>query len=783
VSNAGKHLDPTFEQPIVGAVWRDKYRHGDEASIEDTLRRVVAAVYAKDQDGQAQAEAMACLLDRSVLPAGRIIAGAGTGKRVTLINCFVNPLIQDSMSTHPDLPGLGLMDNLKVGAFSQQMGGGIGMDYSPVRPRGAVVQSTGSVSSGVLPFMDMWNAMCGTIMSSGSRRGAMMGTLSIWHPDILDFVVAKQQPGRLTNFNVSVLVTDDFMPCLERDLDWDLYHFVPRADGAHVDVYERNGRTHYVYRRIRARELWDTIVHSTYVYAEPGAIFIDRVNHWNNLYYCEDIQCTNPCGEQPLPPNGNCNLGHVNLAVMVEKPFTEGCYFDWNKLSRAAQCLTRFLDNVLDVSLFPTYGQAEEAAKKRRTGVGFTGLASALQQLKIPYGSPDAIDFTRRMTQTLCWTAYAMSTRLARERGPFLLFNRDKYLSSPFVQKLPADIRDGIKQHGIRNGVLMSLAPVGTVSIIAGNISSGIEPVFMHEFKRRVLNPDGKTFETFDAYDYGYLLYHRHVNEEVGSINLPDYFVTARDLSVEQHLQMQAAAQEYVDASISKTINCPTEMTFEEFRSVYSRAYELGLKGCTTYRPDPRSGRGEVLSAGGELSADKALAKRLFDEVKPRQEKVPMQEVADGRRYRVKWPGIDYAVYIIITDYVDDEGARRPFELFLSSKSSAHEEWMKALSLLITAIFRRGGDVNFIVDELKQVTSPGGGMFYNKRHLNSLVGAIGAKIEEHFQWLGLLPEEKGNAAPATVEHIGGICPKCNAPTLVHKEGCSTCTNCGYSNCG
>lgn len=760
-------------QPIIDDIWKDKYRYNNEPNLDATFERMVQGVYLKEPFGKEVA--LDYLKQRLIVPAGRIHAGAGTDKRVTLINCFVCDKIQDSMDTEPGFDGLGIMDALKVAALTQQMGGGIGMDFSPIRPSGALVKRTGSIATGPLPFMDMWHGMCGTVMSSGSRRGAMMGTLSIWHPDILKFITAKQTPGRLTNFNVSVLVTDDFMECLERDLDWDLRFTVPRADGQHVDIYERDGVKLYVYERMKARALWDKIIENTYVYAEPGIIFVDRVNAMNNMWYCEDIQCSNPCGEQMLPPNGDCNLGHVNLAVMVKNPFTPQAEFDYQLLGSATAVLARFLDNVLDVSMFPTEAQRLEAMNKRRTGIGFTGLANALQQMRIAYGSPMAVEMTREITKAMCCAAYEASIELAKERGSFPAFDREQYAQGNFIKRLPKHIQKGIHDYGIRNAVLMSIAPTGTTSIIAGNVSSGIEPVFMHSYTRKVLQEDGVSFRTYEAYDYGYLKYHEMLGIKIGSEKLPSYMVTADQLTVDQHLDMQAAAQEWVDSSISKTINCPESMTFEEFKDVYTKAYKFGLKGCTTYRPDPKSGRGAVLAKKEE--------KKL-----PAIEKVPMQDVLDGRRYRVKWNG-DPAYYIQINDFVDEDGQRRPFELFINSQNAAHVEWTTALAVTISAVFRRGGDVTFIADSLRKVYSANQGAWHNQRYIPSVVAAIGAKIEEHLIYCGMLqPEEPVELKAETISIAkpaarGEICPKCSAPALVRSEGCKKCTSCGHSDCG
>jgi ribonucleoside-diphosphate reductase alpha chain len=748
-------------QKISHDVWYDKYRWGTEQNFEQTCERVIRGVYEKDTNEEAQAEALFLLKKRLIVPGGRIYAGAGTDKRVTLINCYVSPDIQDSMNTEPDLPGLGIMDSLKVAALTQQMGGGIGMDFSTIRPRGAIVKRTGSVSSGVLPFMDMWNAMCQTIKSSGSRRGAMMGTLGIWHPDIEEFITAKHDGNRLRNFNVSVLVTDAFMKAVENDEGWLLHFNVP-----HVNSNFGQPEDKYVYKTISARELWNKIIESTYIHAEPGIQFIDRINQQNNLSYCETIHCSNPCGEQTLPANGDCNLGHVNLAEMVNHPFTDKSEFNMSILCRAVACMVRFLDNVLDITQFPTEAQASEAKNKRRIGLGYTGLGNALQQLNIRYGSQQAIEFTSQIGEEIAISAYRASVDLARERGPFPLFEATKYCNAPFVKKI-MDHTDLPIRRGIRNGVLLTIAPTGTTSVLLGNISSGIEPTFAWKYQRKVLQPDS-SFAEYPVLDWGYEKY----CSIYPSKELPNAFVTANELTVDEHLTMQAAAQEWIDASISKTINCPESMTLEEFREVYSKAYKLGLKGCTTYRPDPRSGRGAVLSVEGTSTATQTVAQTGTT-------KIPMQEIAEGRRYRIKWPGIDYAIYVMITDYIDENKVRRPFEVFIMSKSARHEEWIKALTLLITAIFRRGGDIIFIVEELKQVFSTTGSMWYKGKYVPSIVAMIGVRLEEHLRWLGLLPQEEKLVEAKT----GIICDKCNAPAVVFKEGCRTCMNCGTTDCG
>jgi len=834
--------DDEVMQQVCVDVWREKYRYNDEPDYAATCARVVAALCA-NESAEFRKAALRAMIAREIIPAGRILAGAGTKKRVTLINCFVSPYIQDSMATHLDRPGKGIMDSLADAAYSLQMGGGIGMDFSTIRPRGAVVKRTGSTSSGVLPFMDMWNAMSETIMSAGHRRGAMMGTLRCDHPDIEEFIEAKQQRGRLENFNVSILVTDAFMQAVAEDKNWHLVFDVPPSKDCGGNrlisddrgvFYHGPSATHgHVYKTVRARDLWEKITAATYMHAEPGVIFIDRVNEQNNLSYCETIHACNPCGEQMLPDSGACNLGHVNLAAMVINPFTEGALFDVMRLRTAAEIMVRLLDNVLDVTQWPTREQKKEGRAKRRIGLGFTGLASALQQLGIPYGSDRAVKFTNEVMRNLAVAAYRESCELARLRGPFPAFDAANFCEAPFVRRLDEvyEVIDGIRKHGIRNGVLLSIAPTGTTSLMAGNISSGIEPVFAHRYRRRVRAENGAMEAEYSVFDYGYLKYCAHVgaNPEEGA-DLPAAFVTADQLTVEQHLRMAVAAQEWVDSAISKTINCPASMSLGEFREVYRRAYDFGLKGCTTYRPDPRSARGAVLisddrkevissgseeegarggqgqdrssrqggSAAGGIDGEEAAQPKPLTAAPRTDDKIPMQEVVDARRYRIKWPTEDCSYYVIITDYLDASGRRRPFELFISTKSERHSEWVKAFSLLVTAIFRREGDPAFVVDELRSVFSAGGGAWVRvpweekSKLAPSLVAAIGLKIEEHLRWLELIPRDEilpklvlkmpeEGTMPAA--ELLDVCDTCGARAVIYSEGCATCHACGRSDCG
>jgi len=707
------------------------------------------------------------------VPAGRIQAGAGTPNVVTLLNCFADRTIEDSMS--------GIADALKDAMLTMQQGGGIGMNFGTLRPSGAYLARTGAVASGPLPFMDMWNSMCGTIMSAGSRRGAMMAVMDCEHPDVVEFIKAKQEKDRLKNFNVSVLVSDAFIDAVKCDEDWYLGFNVPRKDNKHLFVCEKETddgdiEYWYAYSKWRARDLWNLIMKNTYEWSEPGVIFIDRINRRNNLAYCETIACTNPCGEQPLPPNGCCNLGAVNLARMVSNPFTLHAQFELDTLIQTTRVSVRFLDNVIDTTLYPLEAQAREEFAKRRIGVGITGLANCLAQLGLVYGSPEAQEATRMIMRTLRDHAYMQSALLAEERGAFPLYDPDAWaVGSPVVDSLPEEVKLAIKSHGVRNGVLLTIAPTGTTSLYIGNVSSGLEPVFAHKAQRNVRQADD-TFKPYTVYDYGYLLWCSIKGyRPEDAVALPAFMVDHEDIPAHDHVMMQAACQEYVDASVSKTINCPQGISFEDFKDIYERAWESGCKGCTTYRYSEV--RGAILSKGstsvrsGEGAVDHVTLKR--------------PEVLSGRTYKVKWPNADENYYITINDI-----AGKPFEVFITSTSSKYTDWTTALALMISAIMRKGGDISFIPTELAKVRSADDVAWVNERLYGSLVALIGETIGQHFAARDIqrapsgVPDVPSESKARIVMRQGGEwCPKCNQPTVYRQEGCDQCMNCDYSRCG
>ena len=795
--------------PISRRIWDMKYRLKQldgtpiDTAIADTWTRVAKALAQAETDtGHWEGRFAEALDGFRFLPAGRIVAGAGSPRNVTLFNCFVMGDVPDDMA--------GIFDGLKEAALTLQQGGGIGYDFSTLRPKGAPVHGVGADASGPLTFMDVWDAMCRTIMSAGSRRGAMMATLRCDHPDIEAFIDAKREPGRLRMFNLSVLISDAFMRAVDEGADWPLTF----------------GGT--IFRTVKARDLWDRIMRATYAYAEPGVIFIDAINRRNNLHYVETIHGTNPCGEQPLPPYGACLLGSVNLARFVEAPFTERARLDTAALAETVAVAVRMLDDAIDVSRFPLEAQRQEAKAKRRIGLGITGLADALILCRVRYGGREAVRLTEEWMACLRDAAYRASVELAREKGAFPLFDREKYLAGESIGELPEDIREGIAAHGIRNALLTSVAPTGTISIFADNVSAGLEPVFSFTYTRNVLLPDGKRQQE-QVSDHAWRLFRRTFGEDAP---LPDYFVDAQSLSPADHLVMQAAVQKYIDSAVSKTINCPEDIDFEAFKDIYRRAYDLGCKGCTTYRPNditgavleatprPKESPGKELGGASqaelplEAPVKRALPKDAGDAgaVVYMTRPLDRPEALPGATYKIRWPESDHALYITINDIIQDS-RRRPFEVFINSKNTDHFAWAVALTRMISAVFRRGGDVSFVVDELKAVFDPRGGQWMAGRYVPSILAAIGEVIEKHMIAIGFLdaPREFARsdiAKPAKIVHaVGGRagdgrsgdelrddgnprpgaafrqCPKCGTPSLMRQEGCDTCTNCGYSKCG
>ncbi len=599
--------DP-FETAISRRVWESRYRFeragkAVDASIEDSWRRVAAALAAPEQADRKHWEQRfySVLGDFSFLPGGRILAGAGTDLDVTLFNCFVMGRIEDSMA--------GICDSLREGTLTMQQGGGVGYDFSTLRPAGTLARRVGSMASGPVSFMRVWDSMCATLVSSAHRRGAMMATLRCDHPDIEGFVDAKRDAEQLRNFNLSVLVSDDFMRAVDDDAPWPLVFpaaslgGVGQNPGSEVIHRRWSGDLEpvpcLVLKTIPARDLWERIMRATYDVAEPGVLFIDRINRLNNLEYCEQISATNPCGEIPLPPYGACNLGSINLTRFVVKPFAPDARLDFDAIDAAARVALRMLDRVIDLSRFPLAAQAAQARGTRRVGLGISGLADALIMLGLHYAEADAREQAALAMRAIRDAAYLESIELARRDGAFPFFDRDAYLESAGVHSLPAAIRQQIREHGIRNSHLTAIAPAGTISLLANNISSGIEPVFDFRYRRRIRDSFGE-FRDYVTDDFAWRLWQRTRPGE----KLPAYFVNAHSLPPMAHLEMQAALQPYVDSAVSKTVNVPADFGFAAFKDLYREAYRLGLKGCTTFRPNEVTG--SVLDDSDENLATEA---------------------------------------------------------------------------------------------------------------------------------------------------------------------------------
>ena len=752
-----------FPMAISQQIWDMKYRLKDqngtflEQTVQDTWRRIAKALSEVETEPKKwEIIFYNALTDFKFLPAGRITAGSGTKRNVTLFNCFVMGVIPDSMS--------GIFDMLKEAALTMQQGGGIGYDFSTIRPKGSLVKGIAADASGPVSFMDVWDSMCRTIMSAGSRRGAMMATMRCDHPDIEEFIAAKSDSQKLRMFNLSVLVTDAFMEAVKKGEDWKL-------------IYNNK-----VYSVIKAADLWDQIMRATYNFAEPGVIFIDRINETNNLSYCEKITATNPCGEQPLPPYGACLLGSINLAKLVEHPFDKNAYLDVSQLEDLVSTAVRMMDNVIEVSQFPLEAQKLEAKNKRRIGLGVTGLADALLMVGLRYGSDEAVKKTEKWMKTIARSAYNASINLAEEKGAFPLFDPEKFIVSGNMIQMDEDVKKAVNKFGIRNALLTSIAPTGTISLYAGNVSSGIEPVFAYSYTRKVLQNDGSHVEE-EVVDYAVQLW----RDKFGNAPFPDFFVSAQNLTPADHVKMQAAAQKWVDSSISKTINCPEDISFDDFKEVYIQAYDTGCKGCTTYRPNEVTG--SVLSAGSEEKS--ASDQEANGDIIYMSEPLDRPSTLDGNTYKLKWPDSEHAIYVTINDIIVND-MRRPFEVFINSKNMEHFAWTVGLTRMISAVFRRGGDVSFVVDELKAVFDPRGGAWVGGKYIPSILAAIGGVLEDHMMKIGFIKDTdtsllNKSSEVTKVENLKisqqKSCTSCGQFDLQMIEGCMTCRSCGYSKCG
>ncbi len=647
----------------------EKYAKGEERSIDDVRRRVAKALAAIEKDPARWEPVFYDTLANGFIPGGRVNSAAGTPLQATLINCFVQP-VGDSVSETVD-GKVGIYVALMESAETMRRGGGVGYDFSAIRPRGAEVRGTQSTASGPVSYMRVFDKSCETVESAGSRRGAQMGILRCDHPDIEDFVHAKDQ-GELTNFNLSVALTNAFMQAVEADLDWALVHRAKPGEHLVADPVQREDGL-WIYRTLKARDLWKQIMDATYDHAEPGVFFIDRANADNNLSYTEIIEATNPCGEQPLPAYGCCCLGSINLTHFIDSPFSAEARFDFDAFGRVVRPSVRMLDNVLDASVWPLPQQKTEAMAKRRIGLGFTGLGDALIMLGLRYDSAEARTMATRISAAMRDEAYAASVEIAREKGAFALLDKEKYLEPPrFAARLPEAIQAAIRKHGIRNSHLLSIAPTGTISLaFADNASNGIEPPFSWTYQRKKRMPDD-SMRVYDVEDHAWRLY-RHLGGDVE--HLPPAFVTALELSAQDHMRMVAAVAPCIDSAISKTVNVPEDYPYEKFMDLYQEAWRSGLKGLTTYRPN--SVLGSVLSV-----APSHEAREPNDlDVSEADRRIRLEAAPQPTLSSLRWPGrpklaagnpswtymveSPFGQFAIFVGHVEN-GERHPFEVWVN---------------------------------------------------------------------------------------------------------------------
>ncbi len=811
--NLGRAQDVTATQPISLDVLREKYLKAGETSAEDLFRRVARALASVEAEADREKYEALFLanLHAGAIGAGRIMSAAGTDIQATLINCFVQP-VGDCIQGVDDEGFPGIYEALREAAETMRRGGGVGYDFSRIRPRGAEVKGTHSMASGPCSYINVFDQSCSTVESAGARRGAQMGVLRIDHPDVHDFITAKRTPGRWNNFNVSVGVSDAFIQAVIDDQPWELVHKArPGVTVMEQGAYQRDDGL-WVYQSLPARELWDTIMKSTYDFAEPGILFLDHINQDNNLRYCEKIAATNPCGEQPLPSYGCCDLGPIILTHFVRNPFGfDGVpTFDFDAFAKSVALQVRALDNVLDVTFWPLPQQDAEAKAKRRIGVGFTGMGNTLAMLCLRYDSAEGRAMAARIAESMRDCAYGASVALAREKGAFPQFDADGYLADgTFASRLPAALKKQIRTHGIRNSHLLSIAPTGTVSLaFADNASNGIEPPFSWMYKRRKREADGSMAE-YAVEDHSWRLY-RELGGDVSK--LPEYFVSALEMSAQDHIAMMEAVQPFVDTAISKTVNIPADYPYDDFKGLYLQAWRARLKGLATYRPN--NILGSVLEVHAAPAADKQ-APAAAPEAPPVD---PMRTVIESRpkgALSAVAEKVDYwtqegqkRLYLIVSflPVPNAEGTGmvdRAIEFFMPvGQSGESQQWVTS-SMRLLSLAARGGFLERALSDMRKVAWDRGpvrlgthqkddGTQVPKWH-DSEVAAIAYAIQN------ILARRARQQSPASVQEAlqgdaamavappvmaGKKCSECGAHAMIRKDGCDYCTQCGHlGTCG
>ena len=794
-------------QPISLDVLREKYLKPGETSAEDLYRRVARALASVEApDLREKYEAL--FLDNlhaGAIGAGRIMSAAGTDIQATLINCFVQP-VGDCIQGVDDEGFPGIYEALREAAETMRRGGGVGYDFSRIRPKGAQVKATASVASGPCSYMNVFDQSCSTVESAGARRGAQMGVLRIDHPDVHEFITAKRTPGRWNNFNVSVGVSDAFIEAVQQGQPWELVHRARPGTAAMAQGAHQRADGLWVYATVQARALWDTIMKSAYDFAEPGILFLDHINEDNNLNYCEDIAATNPCGEQPLPSYGCCDLGPVILTRFVRHPFGfDGLpSFDFEAFEKVVALQVRALDNVLDVTFWPLPQQRDEAMAKRRIGVGFTGMGNTLAMLCLRYDMQEGRAMAARIAQSMRDAAYLASVELAREKGAFPKFEAEPYLAAgTFASRLPEPIKDAIRTHGIRNSHLLSIAPTGTVSLaFADNASNGIEPPFSWMYKRKKREADGSTSE-YSVEDHAWRLY-RDLGGDVEA--LPDYFISALAMPAEGHIAMMEAVQPFVDTAISKTVNIPADYPYDDFKDLYLQAWRARLKGLATYRPNAILG--SVLETHAAPASVETPAAPTFDPMRTVIESRPkggLSAVAEKVEY---WTQEGHKTLYLIVSFlpvptgVGNGTVDRAIEFFMPvGQSGESQQWITA-SMRLLSLAARGGFLERALSDMRKVAWDRGPVrlgthqkddgtrvpMWHDSEVAAMAYAIqnilARRVTDPVQQQ--LPLEEPAAQPSGMPPAmaGKKCTECGAHAVIRKDGCDYCTQCGHlGTCG
>ena len=803
-------------QPISVDVLSEKYLKSGEVDAQTIFARVAKSL-ASVEDASIRGEIEQRFLDNfeaGAIGAGRIMSSAGTGIKATLINCFVQP-VGDCIQDLDEDGYPGIYEALKQAAETMRRGGGVGYDFSRIRPKGAEVKGTSSIASGPCSYINVFDQSCSTVESAGARRGAQMGVLRIDHPDVLEFITAKRTLGRWNNFNVSVGVSDAFMKAVEKDGDIELIHKAKPGELLIASGATQRADGLWIYKTLKARDIWDAVMQSAYDFAEPGILFLDNINRDNNLYYCERIDATNPCGEQPLPPYGCCDLGPIILPKFVVNPFGFGGepYFDFEKFTKVVKTQVRMLDNVLDVTYWPLKEQGLEAQSKRRIGVGFTGLGDALIMLKLPYNSAAGRLKAAEISEQLRDISYGASVELAQEKGVFPKLDIEHYLSGGnFASRLGEDLKDKIRKHGLRNSHLLSIAPTGTVSLaFADNASNGIEPPFSWVYTRKKREADGSTKE-YAVEDHAWRMY-RDLGGDVNE--LPEYFVTALEMSAEDHILMMEAVQPFIDTAISKTVNVPADYVYDKFKDLYLTAWKSKLKGLATYRPN--SILGSVLT----VTPSPSDASQVSDLDTEDWRSNPSKKVVD-RRPNGELPAvaekINYwtqdgqkTLYLIIS-FLTVEGiadgkkasVERAIEFFMPvGQSGESQQWITS-SMRMLSLAARGGFLARALSDMKKVAWDRGPVRLGTKKKqdgalapmwhDSEVAAVAFAIENILAKRGIdefkasdeftIREPDSQKVISSGLITGKKCPDCGAHALIKRDGCEYCTSCGFiGTCG